>query len=75
MSLRELKIDVDAGTVTIVLNMEKKPRPSKTGKSLVIATSDGCYGTGQLINKYGKRANEGEGGKAVSISAVAYIEK
>ena len=65
MSLLDMKIDEEAGTLTLVLGLEKKPRASTTGKSLIIATSGGgSVSTGQLVK-----------GKDVQVSATAYIAK
>ena len=75
MSLLEMKIDEDAGTMTLVLSLEEKPKASKSGKSLVVADSGGSASAGILMNKRGQRANESKGGKEVFVSAVAYIEK
>ena len=64
MSLLSMKIDDRAETMTIVLSLEKKPKPSGSGKSLVIAASGGSMSTGVLVD-----------GKDVHISAVAYTKK
>lgn len=64
MSLLSMKIDKVAETMTIVLGLEKMPKASKSGKSLVVADSGGSTSTGTLVK-----------GKDVYISAVAYIKK
>ena len=64
MSLLEMKIDEDAGTLTIVLGLGKKPKASKSGKSLVVVDSGGSTSTGVLVD-----------GKDVQISAVAFTKK
>ena len=67
MPLQSVTIDEEAETITIVLGLEKKPKASTTGKSLIIASSGGrSVSTGVLVNA---------GGKDVQISAVAYIAK
>jgi len=64
MSLQSVEIDKDAETLTIVLSLEKKPQVSKSGRSLVVASSGGGISTGDLVD-----------GKIVRVSAVAYIPK
>ena len=75
MALLDVKIDEKAGTLIIILSLEKKPKASKSGKSLVVADSGGRESTGILMDKQGRRAGKDSGGKDIQISAVAYIEK
>ena len=56
-----LTIDKKAGTVTLVLPLNAKPVPSKSGKSLILATTSGNIELGT------------HGGKAVRVGANIYI--
>ncbi len=59
--LREAKIDEEAKTLTIVLDLQE-PTPSASGKTLVVATSHGPVPTDLQIN-----------GKPVIVGVNAYI--
>ena len=59
--LREAKIDEDAKTLTIVMDLQE-PTPSASGKTLVVATTHGNQPTDVMVN-----------GKPVTIGVNAYI--
>ena len=59
--LREAKIDEDAKTLTIVMDLQE-PTPSASGKTLVVATTHGNQPTDVMVN-----------GKLVTIGVNAYI--
>jgi len=75
MPLLDMKVDKEAGTITLVLSLEKTLRPSKSGKTFVVAQSGGTASTGVLMDRRGQLANGTSGGKDVQVSAVAYIAK
>ena len=72
MALLDMKVDEEAGTMTLVLSLEKNPGPSKSGKTLVVAQSGSIASTGILMDRKGHRSNKG---REVRVSAVAYIAK
>lgn len=59
--LRELKIDEQAKTITLVLDLQE-PTPSASGKTLVIATTHGNVPTDVQVD-----------GKPVIVGVNAYI--
>ena len=59
--LREAKIDEDAKTLTLVLDLQE-PSPSASGKTLVIATTHGNVPTDVQVM-----------GKPVTVGVNAYI--
>jgi hypothetical protein len=59
--LREVKIDEEAKTLTLVLNLQE-PTPSASGKTLVVATTHGNQPTDVTVN-----------GKPVIVGVNAYI--
>jgi len=59
--LREAKIDEEAKTLTLVLELQE-PTPSASGKTLVIATTHGNQPTDVRVN-----------GKPVIVGVNAYI--
>ena len=59
--LREVKIDEDTKTLTLVLELQD-PTPSASGKTLVVATTHGNVPTDIQIN-----------GKPVIVGVNAYI--
>ena len=59
--LREAKIDEEAKTLTLVLELQE-PTPSASGKTLVIATTHGNQPTDVTVN-----------GKPVIVGVNAYI--
>ena len=56
-----LTIDKKAGTITLVLPLNAKPVPSKSGKSLILASTGGNIELGV------------HGGKAVKVGANIYV--
>ena len=61
--LKEAKIDEEAKTLTLVLELQE-PTPSASGKTLVVATTHGNVPTDVEIN-----------GKPVIVGVNAYIRK
>ncbi len=59
--LKEMKIDQEAKTLTIVLDLQE-PTPSASGKTLVVATTHGNVPTEVEVN-----------GKPVTVGVNAYI--
>jgi hypothetical protein len=59
--LREVKIDEEAKTLTLVLDLQE-PTPSASGKTLVVATTHGNQPTDVTVN-----------GKPVIVGVNAYI--
>ncbi len=59
--LREVKIDEEAKTLTLVLDLQE-PTPSASGKTLVVATTHGNHPTDVTVN-----------GKPVTVGVNAYI--
>lgn len=59
--LREVKIDEEAKTLTLVLGLQE-PTPSASGKTLVVATTHGNQPTDVTVN-----------GKPVIVGVNAYI--
>ncbi len=59
--LREAKIDEEAKTLTLVLDMQE-PTPSASGKTLVVATTHGNQPTDVTVN-----------GKPLIVGVNAYI--
>ena len=59
--LREVKIDEEANTLTLVLDLQE-PTPSASGKTLVVATTHGNQPTDVMVN-----------GKPVIVGVNAYI--
>ena len=59
--LKEMKIDEEAKTLTIVLDLQE-PTPSASGKTLVVATTHGNVPTEVEVN-----------GKPVTVGVNAYI--
>ena len=59
--LREVKIDEEAKTLTLVLDLQE-PTPSASGKTLVVATTHGNQPTDVTMN-----------GKPVIVGVNAYI--
>ena len=59
--LREAKIDEEARTLTLVLDLQE-PTPSASGKTLVVATTHGNQPTDATVN-----------GKPVIVGVNAYI--
>ena len=59
--LREVKIDEEAKTLTLVLDLQE-PKPSASGKTLVVATTHGNQPTDVTVN-----------GKPVIVGVNAYI--
>ena len=59
--LREAKIDEEAKTLTLVLDLQE-PAPSASGKTLVVATTHGNQPTDVTVN-----------GKPVIVGVNAYI--
>jgi hypothetical protein len=59
--LREAKIDEEAQTLTLVLDLQE-PTPSASGKTLVVATTHGNQPTDATVN-----------GKPVIVGVNAYI--
>jgi hypothetical protein len=59
--LREAKIDEEAKTLTLVLDMQE-PTPSASGKTLVVATTHGNQPTDVMVN-----------GKPLIVGVNAYI--
>ena len=47
--LREAKIDEDAKTLTLVMDLEE-PKPSASGKTLVVASTRGNQPTTVMVN-------------------------
>ncbi len=61
MSLRNVTIDEKAKTITIVLDLDS-PRPSASGKTLVVASTRGNSTTDATVD-----------GKPVTVGVNAYI--
>ena len=59
--LREVKIDEEAKTLTLVLDLQE-PTPSASGKTLVVATTHGNQPTDATVN-----------GKPLIVGVNAYI--
>ncbi len=59
--LREVKIDEEAKTLTLVLDLQE-PTPSTSGKTLIVATTHGNQPTDVTVN-----------GKPVIVGVNAYI--
>ncbi|MHC4060003.1 MAG: hypothetical protein ACYSR6_00120 [Planctomycetota bacterium] len=59
--LREVKIDEEAKTLTLVMDLQE-PTPSASGKTLVVATTHGNQPTDVTVN-----------GKPVIVGVNAYI--
>jgi hypothetical protein len=59
--LREVKIDEEAKTLTLVLDLQE-PTPSASGKTLIVATTHGNQPTDVTVN-----------GKPVIVGVNAYI--
>jgi len=62
MSIRSCKVDTKAGTLTIVVDLQK-PTASKSGKTLLVATSNGNQATEAQVS-----------GKPVIVGFNAYIK-
>jgi hypothetical protein len=62
MALRNVKIDEKAKTFTITMDLET-PRPSSSGKTLIVATTGGGTSSDAIVN-----------GKPVTINVNAYIK-
>ena len=60
---KEMKVKVDNSTLTIVIPLVKPPKPSKSGKSLTVATTHGNVPTEASIQ-----------GKPVIVGVNAYIK-
>ncbi len=61
--LREARIDEQAKTLTLVLDLQE-PTPSASGKTLVVATTHGNVPSDVEVN-----------GKTVTVGCNAYIRK
>ena len=61
MSVRSVKIDEKARTLTIEMDLDS-PRPSASGKTLVVASSRGNQSTDAQVD-----------GKTVTVGVNAYI--
>ena len=61
MAVQSVKIDEKAKTLTIVMDLEP-PRPSASGKTLVVASSRGNQATDAQVS-----------GKTVTVGVNAYI--
>ncbi len=59
--LREVKIDEEAKTLTLVLDLQE-PTPSSSGKTLIVATTHGNQPSDVTVN-----------GKPVIVGVNAYI--
>lgn len=62
MSVKSVKIDTKAKTVTIIMDLED-PTPSASGKTLVVASSRGNQKTEATVN-----------GQPVTVGVNAYIK-
>ena len=59
----DISVTVSKGCMVISIPMEKKPKPSGSGKSLVVASTRGIYASDLEID-----------GKTVKIGVNAFIE-
>lgn len=63
MSLKSANLDAKARTLTIVLELEPTPRPSASGKTMIVATTSGNTPTTAEID-----------GKVIVVGANAYFK-
>lgn len=63
MGIKRVEVDQKAKTLTLVMELEE-PRPSATGKTMVVATTRGNQATTATID-----------GKVISVGCNAYYKR